>query len=109
MTVAEHLGYAGDLNDLMRAIPHRQFLMWQERIKRGWNQPTRSDHYLMQIAQNICNVLGGKVSLDEMQISFKSELSSKSQDWTNPSPEQTALSQGAWLTVMGVTSDRNGS
>lgn len=105
MTVAEHLHFAGDLNDLMRSMPHRQFLMWQERIKRKWNQPDRSDHYLMSIAQKVCNVLGGKVSLEDMKIKFKS--TKMRVDQFTPTSEQAALSEGAWMTAMGVINDRN--
>ena len=101
MTVAEHLHYAGDLRDLMRTMSHRQFLMWQERIRREWNQPDRTDHYLMQIAQRVCNVLGGKMSLGDMKIEFKEKA--VTEDWTQPSAEQVTMSQSSWMVAMGVT------
>lgn len=102
MTVAEHLHFAGDLNDLMKTMPHRQFLMWQERIKRGWNQPDRHDHYLMQIAQEV-RVIFSKER--DMRIVFKERPVQAEGDWAQPTPEQAALSEGSWMTAMGVTKE----
>ena len=41
------------LRDCMERHTHRELLAWNEWLDEQWNQPTRSDHYLMQIAQEV--------------------------------------------------------
>ena len=54
-------------------MTHRQFEVWQLWLKAEWNQPSRTDHYLMRLAQ----AFGGSEdsTLDDFKIPFA---------WPNP-------------------------
>lgn len=55
-------------------MTHRQFEAWQAWLAEQWNQPSRTDNYLMQIA---CEVLRtrlkepGKAEIKHFRLEFK--------------------------------------
>jgi hypothetical protein len=53
MTLAERLGHAGPIVELMRRMTHREYEVWIEWIKDNQGHPSRSDWYAMQIAAEI--------------------------------------------------------
>lgn len=68
------------LHDVMGWRPpmtHRQFVAWQDWLGRQWNEPTRSDHYLMQIAAEVRRVNLAKaedqksITLEMYEIPFE--------------------------------------
>lgn len=38
------------LNEVLEGTTHRQWLVWREWLRRQWNDPSRTDYYLMQLA-----------------------------------------------------------
>jgi len=80
------------------------FVKWRLFLKRLWNIPSRTDHYLAQIA---CEVVRGRakypkrVKMGAFILKFKDVKPEA--DWSNLSPEERlARSKGAWLQSMGV-------
>lgn len=52
----------------------REFRRWETYFAQRWNEPDRSDHYLMQIAQEIAiSRLSKHVPLEDMKIPFGQE------------------------------------
>lgn len=37
-------------------MPHRQVVAWQEYLRLRWNEPSRSDHYVMQLNEDLIRV-----------------------------------------------------
>lgn len=61
------------LEECIRKHTYRQMLTWMAYLGEEWNQPDRSDHYLMQIAMEVRRVLHknpSSVKLDDMKIPF---------------------------------------
>lgn len=105
MRLASHLHYAGDLTDLMRRIPHRQFEMWMEWLDQQWNKPDRTDHYLMQLA-TIVNGMFNEAR--DMKIKFTFEAPKSPNDWKRPTPEQIAASEAAWTAAIAGSTKKTG-
>jgi hypothetical protein len=81
--LASHLKKS--LNELMGwdgPMTHRQFAAWQWWLLEQWNQPSRSDHYAMQVAA-VVDMSGEKDR--DYRIKFKlPELASSSQETVEP-------------------------
>ena len=55
----------------MGAISHTQFLVWHEWLRRQWNKPNRTDHYLMQIDKDMINLAAKHpTSMSERKIKW---------------------------------------
>ena len=39
--------------ECLERISHREYKLWLQLFEAEWNEPNRSDHYLMQIAQEV--------------------------------------------------------
>jgi hypothetical protein len=53
---------------------HRQYNAWQEYLDQEWNEPNRTDHYLMQVAELVLRPYlekGVRVKLDDFKIPFR--------------------------------------
>lgn len=99
MHLHELMGWPGPMT-------HRQFGAWQNWLARQLNEPSRSDHYLMQIAAWLKRGLVKEprsVSDSEFRIRF--EVSRP------PTPEEAAfgnkLAYLAWFASMGVNVERS--
>lgn len=69
----------------MKSMSHREYLTRLAWIEENWNDPDRSDYYLMQIAQEIRKVMSKKpknIKLDHLKIKFgmKEDLQKKQAD-----------------------------
>ena len=51
-------------------MTHREVLLWRRYYADEWNEPSRTDHYLMSIAQTIRGIFGKSPSLNKMKIRF---------------------------------------
>ena len=90
------------LGKCKKEITYREYLDWQVRFQEEWNEPSRTDHYLMLIAHRIQYVLsksGGKVNLKSQRLPFSFKKQGKqSQD------KKTLLewSKAAWCGALGI-------
>lgn len=69
--LAEHLSVP--LNTVLFDTTHRQFKSWMHRLEQRWNEPTITEHYLMQVAAEIRRTRmknPGRVKLDDLKIPF---------------------------------------
>jgi hypothetical protein len=85
-------------------VTHRQYCVWQYWLASEWNQPDRSDHYLMQIAFAILRVNAkhpSKVRMQDQKIEFVIGGQSKSAPNipTNPT-SLAAQAKAIWASRM---------
>ena len=96
MPLHELLGWPGPLT-------HRQFRTWQAWLQAEWNAPSRTDHYLMLIAQRVLQAAArnpGSVTLDGQRIEFRRR------DGADEPPaltveQATAIAKAKWGAAMG--------
>ena len=61
------------LSECMNSHTERQFRTWIEWLDSQWNEPSLTDHYLMQIATEVRRVLSknpNDIKLDDFKIEF---------------------------------------
>lgn len=86
----------------MDRLTHREFLTWGEWFKQQWNEPNRSDHYLMQIACEIVRVnlkkgAAQKLKLSQFLLPFKWIMGGQA-----VSPEEAARqAKRTWIARLG--------
>ncbi len=77
---------------------HREYLTRLAWLDEQWNQPSRADHYLMQVAQEVRRVLHknpGQVLLDHFRIPFVQKKPKK-----KLKPEDRKAKQGRFKRMM---------
>lgn len=52
-------------------LTHRQYETWQAWLEQQWNEPSRTDHYLMSVARMMC--WKDPPPLDKFKINFRRE------------------------------------
>lgn len=60
----------------MKHISYREYLIWQAHFLAEWDEPSKTDFYLMQVAQLICQVnakKGKRYRLEQFRIRFKEQ------------------------------------
>ena len=84
----------------MERISHREFRTWQAWKRDQWNNPSRTDYYLMQIAGCVKHVLSKrKWSIGSMKIPFKAAKQHK------PSADEvTRQAKARWFARLGIGS-----
>lgn len=87
----------------MRGHSHRQHLTWLAWLDLQWDQPDRSDYYLMQIAREVRRVLHKhpeKVTTEDFKIGFER----KDDKPKPPDPQHlanvSAISKAIWASRM---------
>jgi hypothetical protein len=84
----------------MQRISHREFLLWCDYLDEEWNTPSRSDHYLMQIAQEVRRVLSkkpNKIKLKEFLFKF-----TRSSEKERQKPEEQ---KAIFNSILGIQKD----
>lgn len=64
----------------MRETTHRQYQGWLQYLDEEWNTPTRSDHYLMQIAAEVRRVLAKRPRTIRLKDFFLKFTKAKKQE-----------------------------
>lgn len=88
----------------MKRVSYREYLVWMERFQGEWNNPSRSDYYLMQIAATQIKMKGEK--LDRLKIPFKFEGRPSTSKMSVETA--TALAKARWHARLGVSEDGGG-
>ena len=82
-------------------MTYRQYITWLLWEEEEWNQPSRSDHYLMQIACEVRRVLSGKPNLIQPHI-FRLKFRTDNV----PSKAQVGSSKARWFRWVGLKPKR---
>lgn len=62
------------LSRCLEEVSYREYLLWMAWLDKQWNQPDRSDHYLMQVSRDIARVLSkhpGRIQTKDFKIEFE--------------------------------------
>lgn len=88
-------------------LTHRQWVAWTERRRRRWNEPDRTDHYLMQIGAEVRATRGmfarnpPSIRLDDLRIPFSFKVDRE------PTPEEvreaSERAKGIWLGIASAS------
>lgn len=73
----------------MERVTYREYMLWQSHFESEFSEPSRTDYYLMQIAQTICAVnagkRAGKIKLKQFLLNFNREKTSQDKQEANKS------------------------
>jgi len=91
----------------MEAHTHREYLTWMAWLNKQWNEPSRTDHYIMQntaAIQTIQRMLSkGAKPTSDLKIPFVWKKQVKlSQE------ERVARSKAAWGAALGIKQKHRG-
>ena len=92
----------------MQRITHREYLTWQKWEAQQWNEPSRSDHYLMRVAQRVQQVLAkepNKITLDHQRVPFRQVK--QQAPATKPTKQTlTEWTKARWAGMVGLVRKR---
>lgn len=57
----------------MRQTSNREYQAWTEWLDRQWNEPDRTDHYLMQVAREVAYTHVNPRKVGKMKITFEKQ------------------------------------
>jgi hypothetical protein len=58
----------------MAKTTNREYLAWMEWLDQRWNEPDRTDHYLMQIAREVAYAHVDPKKVGDMKIRFSKQV-----------------------------------
>lgn len=85
------------LEECFKRHTYRQYYAWMAWLDKQWSVPSRTDYYLMQIAQAVSRVLSKKpkaIKLKHFKLSFGE--SNKPKPSKLSADERTAASKARW-------------
>lgn len=99
---SQHLGLAKNLGRQLHEVmgwvgpmTHRQFVVWQLWLSEQWNEPDRSDYYMMQIAHIVASIVSKKkVKFEQFRLKFRSGVGRKVRT-------DARTSKAIWLSAFG--------
>jgi hypothetical protein len=78
---------------------HRQFLLWEDWYSRQWNEPSLTDHYLMQLTMVVRQLLAKnprRIKMKDQKLKFGTGTSSRP---ALSKEEATRRSKSVWLGI----------
>jgi len=84
----------------MKKHTHREYLMWIRYLDKEWNQPSRTDYYLMQIAAKIQGLFSKNstsIKIANFLLPFKRQKPKK----PPTQKELVAQSKARWKSAVG--------
>lgn len=113
MTLSERTG--SPLTDTLKNTTHRQFLVWRWHFFLDLNRPSRTDHYMMQVAQKIvqvnCKAEDAKqVRLDDFKLPFTVKKVEPPKPLTpEEKKKQVKADLALYTSLVGGTKNGNGT
>lgn len=93
----------GNLEQVMQSMTHREYLLRLAWIEESWSIPDRTDHYLMQIAQEVRRVLSKSPNRIQMK-DFEVKFVSKDRKVTAQEKEKSVrTSKSTWFVALGIS------
>lgn len=78
---------------------HREYQVWMCWLEKQWNKPSRSDHYLMRVAQRVLqsqSTKPQKVDLDDQKVSFTLVKKKTEEETVESKKEKSKYSKSIW-------------
>ena len=104
LRLASHLHMP--LSECMKRTTGREYLVWNQWLDNQWNEPSRSDKYIMSLSLQVANVLSKKFKgkIEDFKLDFKRDTG---KPMTKEGKEQAAkLSKATWIGA--VRAKKNG-
>lgn len=81
-------------------VSHREHQQWLEYLFDQWNQPSRTDYYLIQLTRVVVGLLGGSFSEDSLRIKFRRE----ERDMTSikTAKQEGDIARARWFAYVGM-------
>ena len=89
------------VDECMKRVRHREYLAWMAKFREEWNEPSRSDYYLMQIAAAMIRMKKG--GLDQLKIPFKFKEGPTKEEAKMTAETATELAKARWKTRLGAS------
>lgn len=98
--VASHLGMT--LHACMKSMTHREYLTWLEWLDQQWDEPSRSDYYLMQIAAEVrrgyvASRYARRIRIPDFRLRFQRPRRPRNLR------EATRWAKAKWFAALGIT------
>lgn len=90
----------GTLDELAKSMTHREYLTRMAAIESEWDEPSRTDHYLMQIAYYI--VAANSEKKDQKRIKFDSFKMTFTDEREEGKPLSAEASKTMWTQIAAV-------
>lgn len=96
--LASHLQMS--LSECVAKHTYREYLLWLDWLDKQYNEPSRTDYYLMQIAMYVASKFSKKTwKLKDFEIPFQVKT-----EMTEEEKQQRALqSKSAWGMILGAS------
>jgi hypothetical protein len=90
----------------MRVHTHREYLLWELWLEKQWNQPSRTDHYLMLIAQQVSQVFKKSTTSRVKDFLMKFTVPKKVKPLTRK--EAAKIQKAAWFGRLQIEDKNDG-
>jgi hypothetical protein len=103
MELASHLGLS--LQRCKQETSSTDFVNWQAYLMKKMNEPSRSDYYLMRVAQEIRRAFAAKntiVSIKDFFVKFTFEKKKPEAIEEIEPGERVTRSKGFWMGLVGL-------
>ena len=96
------------VRQMLTELTHREFATWRAWLDQQWNEPDRTDHYLMQLAHLVVSCLTDQnpTTLDEFRIKFRSATKASKPKPKMSVEEFSALERAKWLGALEACTGR---
>lgn len=101
------------LDECIESHTNRQYLAWLAWLDKQWNEPSRTDYYLMRVAQTVTRIYhwltrdNSLITLTQFVIPFHTKPAEDEHEETVE--EATAHSQAAWFAMTGYKPPKDNS
>jgi len=87
----------------MEKHSHREYQMWMRHLEEEWNRPSRTDHYLMQIAAKIEGLFRkGSIKISSLLLPFQHKKPEKELTKEQIAKAELERSKAAWRARVGL-------
>lgn len=86
---------------VMEEVSYKEYRCWIYWLIDEWNRPTRSDHYLMMIGQEVRRVLAKKkrsIKLEHFRLNWPNPFKKKPKTLVTQPLSQAELAKQVWKT-----------
>lgn len=89
------------VDECQRRVRHREYLAWMAKFRDEWNEPSRSDYYLMQIAAAVIRMKKG--GLDKLRIPFQFKDAAAKDGPKMTAETATEIAKARWSTRLAAS------
>lgn len=78
-------------------------MLWLHHLRNQWNNPSRSDYYVMRLIATVHNIMAKKaIGIDDVKIDFKLKEDSSPDASQEHRENLAAMAKAAWSMRLGI-------